>query len=83
MRRTWNGTWVLVRITSRSSLVPPADGDVRFDGRLLHLMHVVGVLKDVVGFGKPLLHVAHFGLDVVDDVAAGVVDVFRCRPRRG
>ena len=45
MRRTWKGTCVLVRITSRSSSSHQVMHDVRLDGRLLHLGAVVRRLE--------------------------------------
>ena len=55
--------------------VPPTDGDVRFDGRLLYLMDIISALKNMVGFFEALLHVAQIGFDVMDDVAVGIVDI--------
>ena len=46
------------------------------DRDLLDLVHAVGHLEDVLGLGEAGLDVAPLGLDVVDDVALAVVDVF-------
>ncbi len=61
--------------------IPPGDGHVRFDVRLLHLGHFVHAFEHPVGFGEAFFHVADvdadFGGQVAAGVAVGEVDVFR------
>jgi hypothetical protein len=54
-------------------LVPPGDADVGLDVNLLHLVDAVFVLKEVVGFGKPLLYIAVGHVKIVNEVVGGVV----------
>jgi hypothetical protein len=60
-------------------LVPIGDADVGLDVRLLLLRRTVFPFKDVVGLGPLDLSVAALGIDVMDDVALGVVDALCVR----
>ena len=59
--------------------VPPADGDMGLDRRLLHLVHVIGLFKDMIRLRETLFNVANLGLNVMHDIALGIVNVFGIR----
>jgi len=63
MRRTWNGTWVEVRITSRSSSL---------DGGLLYPGHLVFPFEHVVCPLKCLVYVSQLDMDARGQVALRV-----------
>ena len=52
-------------------------------GVLLNLMHIEGLLEDVVGLGKALFYIAYVGFDEMADIAGGVRARLPCLVRRG
>ena len=59
--------------------VPVGDDDVRLDGRLLHLMDMIGALEEMVRLGQPCFDVADVGVNRDGNVAFDIVDAHGVR----